>query len=187
MFRRAFYAPLYYTMLFLYNIMAVQPAPFRLIQGCSNTAFKPPALPILPLIIRLYTCTYPLFRCCIACYVRLKLCCKRVFIVILHCYYNVKFWRSITLCKHSVACCTVNSDSAMMFHVKLFLYEFAPESRWLFKVVCKRESLTHFVTKLPQYNMQNLYQLTLMNNSDSQRLSLANDFEKSATLWRKFI
>ena len=33
--------------------------------------------------------------------------------------------------------------------------------------------------------MQNLYQLTLMNNSDSQRLSLANDFEKSATLWRK--
>ena len=33
--------------------------------------------------------------------------------------------------------------------------------------------------------MQNLYQLTLMNNSDSQRLSLANDFEKPATLWRK--
>ena len=32
--------------------------------------------------------------------------------------------------------------------------------------------------------MQNLYQLTLMNNSDSQRLSLANDFEKPATLWR---
>ena len=35
--------------------------------------------------------------------------------------------------------------------------------------------------------MQKLYQLTLMNNSDSQRLSLANDFEKPATLWRKFI
>ena len=35
--------------------------------------------------------------------------------------------------------------------------------------------------------MQNLYQLTLMNNSDSQRLSLANDFKKPATLWRKFI
>ena len=34
MFRRAFYAPLYYTMLFLYNIMAEQPAPFRLIQRC---------------------------------------------------------------------------------------------------------------------------------------------------------
>ena len=38
MFRRAFYALLYYAMLFLYNIIAVQPAPFRLIQGCIQAA-----------------------------------------------------------------------------------------------------------------------------------------------------
>ena len=72
MFRRAFYALLYYTMLFLYNIMAEQPASDS-IEGYSNTAFKPPALPILPLIIRLYTCTPVFSRCCTACYVRLKL------------------------------------------------------------------------------------------------------------------
>ena len=38
MFRRAFYALLYYTMLFLYNIVAEEPAPFRLIRGCIQAA-----------------------------------------------------------------------------------------------------------------------------------------------------
>lgn len=89
-FRRAFYAPLYYTMLFLYNIMAEEPASVS-VEGYSDTALKPPALPILPLIIRLYACTYAFYRCGVACYVRLKLYCKRVFTVIPHCYYNIKF------------------------------------------------------------------------------------------------
>ena len=98
--------------------------------GWLEAAFKPPALPILPLIIRLYTCTYTFYRCGIACYVRLKLCCKRVFIVILHCYYNIKFWCSVAIDKHSIVCYTVNSDSAMLFHVKHFFI-------W----ICARESL----------------------------------------------
>ena len=41
-----------------------------------------------------------------------------------------------------------------MFYIKFYIL-IAPESRWLFKVVCERESLTHFVAKLPQYNMKN--------------------------------
>nr|DAH88386.1 MAG TPA: hypothetical protein [Bacteriophage sp.] len=38
MFRRAFYAPLYYTMLFLYNIMAGCFRSFLLIQYCIQPA-----------------------------------------------------------------------------------------------------------------------------------------------------
>ena len=56
MFRRAFYAPLYYTMLFLYNIMAEQPDSVSA-EGYSTAAFNPPALPVSPLIIRLYPYT----------------------------------------------------------------------------------------------------------------------------------
>lgn len=90
MFRRAFYAPLYYTMLFLYNIMAEQPDSVSA-EGYSPAAFNPPVLPVSPLIIRLYTCTYAFYRCGVACYVRLKLCFKRVFTVISQCYYSIKF------------------------------------------------------------------------------------------------
>ena len=52
MFRRAFYTLLYYTMLFLYNIMAAQPAPFRLIQRCIQAA-------CIACIAAVYSAVYP--------------------------------------------------------------------------------------------------------------------------------
>ena len=126
MFRRAFYAPLYYAMLFLYNIMAVQPAPFRLIRGCIQAACIAyiaaaysavyPHVSIIPLLHRLLCAFKAMLQACFLMFT-------------LHCYYNIKFLCSVTIDKHSIACYTVNSDSAMVFLVKHFLCEFAPESR----------------------------------------------------------
>ena len=107
--------------------------------GWFNAAFKPPALPILPLIIRLYTCTYTFYRCGIACYVRLKLYCKCVFVVILHWYYNIKFWYSVTLYKHFAVCCTVTPPWCFTWNI--FYMNLRQRVADFFKVVCAWESL----------------------------------------------
>ena len=87
MFRRAFYAPLYYAMLFLYNIMAVQPAPFRLIQ-CRIQAACIAYIAADYSAVYLHIYILPLRYCLLCAFKAILQAC--FFIVILHCYYNIK-------------------------------------------------------------------------------------------------
>ena len=75
-------------MLFLYNIMAEYPAPFRLIQGCIQAACIA-YIAAEYSAVHLHISIIPLLHCLLCAFKAIMQVC--FFIVILHCYYNIKF------------------------------------------------------------------------------------------------